>query len=213
MSACLRVDRTDNSSGTSESIIMKSTSRFLAVVGTLLPLALFFLPMWRIDLGAPQYPPPGLGIRIHIDRVEGAEPNDLANINNLNHYIGMKRIEPDAIPELDIMPWVVGVMSALGVVVGLFGRRRLLVAWIVLMAIAGGIGLYDFYKWEYDYGHDLDPHAIIKIEGMNYQPPLIGTKVLLNFTATSLPDTGFYVMSVGVVLVAVSVYTSRPRKS
>lgn len=191
---------------------MNRFSRLLAILGALLPLSLFVLPMWRIDLLAPQYPPPGLGIRIHIDRVEGAAPNDLENINNLNHYIGMKRIEPDAISELDVMPWVVGILSALGVVVGLLGRRRLLMVWIGLMAIAGTIGLYDFYQWEYDYGHNLDPHAIIKIEGMDYQPPLLGTKVLLNFTATSLPDTGFYVMSLGVVLVAVSVGMSRSRK-
>ena len=42
----------------------------------------------------------------------------------------------------------------------------------------------DFWRWEYDYGHDLDfEHAIIKVPGMTYQPPLIGPKQLLNFTA------------------------------
>ena len=52
-------------------------------------------------------------------------------------------------------------------------------------------GLVDFWHWEYDYGHRLDfEHAIIKIPGMSYQPPLIGVKQLLNFTAVSWPDVG-----------------------
>ena len=60
--------------------------------------------------------------------------------------------------------------------------------------------MYDFYKWEYDYGHDLDPTAAIKIPGMSYQPPLIGTKQLLNFTATSWPASGGWLAIVAVTL-------------
>jgi hypothetical protein len=44
-------------------------------------------------------------------------------------------------------------------------------------------GLWDYWRWGYDYGHNLDmsEHAIIKIPEMTYQPPLIGRKKLLNF--------------------------------
>ncbi len=45
--------------------------------------------------------------------------------------------------------------------------------------VLAAVGLYDFYMWEYDYGHNLNPHAAIKIPGMAYQPPLIGSKMLL----------------------------------
>jgi copper chaperone NosL len=56
-------------------------------------------------------------------------------------------------------------------------------------------GLEDYYTWEYDYGHDLDlENAIIKLEGMSYQPPLIGSKQLLNFRATSIPAGGGYAL-------------------
>lgn len=37
----------------------------------------------------------------------------------------------------------------------------------------GLIGFVDFYLWEYDYGHNLNPKAPIKIPGQSYQPPLI----------------------------------------
>ena len=51
----------------------------------------------------------------------------------------------------------------------------------------------DFWKWEYNYGHNLDPHAAIIVPGMAYQPPLIGYKQLLNFAAYSVPDTGGWI--------------------
>jgi copper chaperone NosL len=63
-------------------------------------------------------------------------------------------------------------------------------SWASFFVIIGIVGLIDFYSWEYDYGHNLDPHAAIKVPGMNYQPPVIGSKQLLNFTAYSYPDIG-----------------------
>ena len=63
-----------------------------------------------------------------------------------------------------------------------------------LFAAGALAGLADFYRWGYDYGHNLDPEAIIKIPGMSYQPPLIGTKQLLNFQATSWPASGGWIL-------------------
>jgi copper chaperone NosL len=61
--------------------------------------------------------------------------------------------------------------------------------------------LVDFYLWGYDYGHNLDPTAPIVVPGMSYQPPLIGTKQLLNFTAFSGPDIGGWIFLVSGMLV------------
>ena len=44
---------------------------------------------------------------IRAEPVDGLKPNDLHSINGLNHYIGMRPIEPSAIPELRYMPWIV----------------------------------------------------------------------------------------------------------
>ncbi|MGH7695167.1 MAG: hypothetical protein ACRENH_09300, partial [Gemmatimonadaceae bacterium] len=74
-------------------------------------------------------------------------------------------------------------------------------------------GLADFWKWEYDYGHDLDmENAIIKVPGMNYQPPLIGSKQLLNFTATSLPAAGAIVLGVSLTLAVLALLGDRSTK-
>jgi len=64
-------------------------------------------------------------------------------------------------------------------------------------------GLYDFWRWEYDYGHDLDPTAAIRIPGMSYQPPLVGGKQLLNFHATSWPDLGGWAAIAAVTVIVV----------
>jgi copper chaperone NosL len=169
---------------------MSRVARLITAIASVALLGLFVLPVWRVELAAPQYPE-GLGMQIGISNIRGLTPNDLDNINGLNHYIGMKRITPSAIPELRIIPWVVGGLILFGLVVAATGNRKALYVWLGSFALAGAGGLVDFWRWEYDYGHNIDyAHAIIKIPGMNYQPPLIGVKQLLNFTAVSWPDVG-----------------------
>jgi copper chaperone NosL len=127
---------------------------------------------------------------IWIDTITGQKPNDLQSINGLNHYIGMKAIVPDSIAELRLMPWIVAGLIALGVIAAAAGRRILLYGWTAVFAVVAAAGLVDFWYWGYDYGHNLDPTAAIKIPGFSYQPPLLGSKQLLNFTAHSWPGLG-----------------------
>jgi copper chaperone NosL len=186
-------------------------SRTLLAVASVLLLGTFVLPLWRIDLVAPQYPE-GLGMLIRINTVSGIKPNDLANINGLNHYIGMKPIEPDAIPELRIMPWIVAGLAAFGLIGAALGARRLLYGWLGGFVTLAVVGLIDFWRWEYDYGHNIDfEHAIIKVPGMTYQPPLIGTKQLLNFTAASWPALGAVCLGVAFALGVAALMVARRR--
>ncbi len=166
-------------------------------------------PLWRVSLTAPQYPE-GLGMYIWAHTVAGVGPNDLQNINGLNHYIGMATIEPDEIPELRFMRPGMLAMAALGLALAAMGRRRFMIAWSGLLLLSAVVGMADFYKWEYDYGHNLDlENAPLKIPGMSYQPPLIGSKKLLNFTATSLPALGGVLAIASVVLAAAAIPLSR----
>jgi copper chaperone NosL len=114
------------------------------------------------------------------------------------------------------MPWVIGVLIALGLGAAATGRRWMLYAWVGLFLAAAVAGLVDFYLWEYDYGHNLDPTAAIKVPGMYYQPPLIGAKKLLNFTAHSWPALGgwaaFFSLATGLVLAFVERRRTRLRK-
>lgn len=187
---------------------MNRTSRLLTALAALTLIGLYFLPLWRIELEAPQYPE-GIGMYIAISDIQGFTEFDLDKINNLNHYIGMKAIEPASIPELRFMPWILGALIVLGLAVAAIGRRRLLQAWLALLLIAAAAGLADFYRWGYDYGHNLSDDAIIKVPGMAYQPPVIGRKQLLNFVAESWPATGGILAGVAFLLGVGALYVSR----
>lgn len=178
---------------------MRTVSRWTIAAASLILLALYLLPLWKIQLYAPQYPE-GLGLRIWVDRITGAQPNDLNSINNLNHYIGMHAIHPDDFPELRFMPWILGGFIGLGLLVALSGLRAALYVWLQLIVLGAVAGLVDFYRWGYAYGHELDEHAAIKVPGMSYQPPVIGSKQLLNFHASSWPDLGGWLVVVALCI-------------
>ena len=187
-------------------------SRILVAISALLLLPVFMVPLWRIQLHAPQYPE-GLGMLIRVNTITGIKPPDLDNINGLNHYIGMKAIDPAEFPVLRVMPWAVGGLALLALVTAASGLRVLLFGWLAAFAVAGAAGLADFYRWAYDYGHNLAPDAIIKVPGMSYQPPLIGSKQLLNFTADSWPAAGswFAVGAFALGAIALLPFTRRGR--
>jgi copper chaperone NosL len=88
------------------------------------------------------------------------------------------------------MPWIVAGLIVLGLAAAASGRRAVLYTWLAALLVAAAAGLADFWYWGYDYGHNLDPSAAIKVPGMSYQPPIIGPKTLLNFRADSWPDLG-----------------------
>ena len=188
---------------------MTARARLLLVIAAGCLVSAIAFPLWEVRLLAPQYPE-GLGLQILAHTVRGIKEFDLHNINGLNHYIGMKVIEPDAIPELRFMPWIIVAMAALLLVIAWRRMRRALLPWLVAFALLGAAGLWDFYRWEYDYGHNLNPEtAIIVVPGMNYQPPLIGSKRLLNFTATAWPGSGALLLGLGAVAVAGAWWLSR----
>lgn len=173
------------------------SSRIAIALASVAMLGSYFFPLWRIELWAPQYPE-GLAMQIWHNKIGG----DVDIINGLNHYIGMRHIKQEMFPEFKILPILIAFFVAFGLVVALVGKRRLLVTYLATMAAAGVIALADFYRWGYDYGHNLDPNAAIKVPGMAYQPPVLGYKTLLNFGAYSIPDLGGWIFIGAGVLVA-----------
>lgn len=164
-------------------------SRILVAFASGALIAVFFLPAWRIDLFAPQYPE-GLTMNIWINGLSG----DVDVINGLNHYIGMEKISEKMFPEFSFLPYVVGFFMLLGMIVAVTGNRKFLLAYLGLTVLGGALAMYDFYQWGYKYGHNLDQTAPIQIPGLSYQPPLIGHKRLLNFDAYSFPDVGGWIV-------------------
>jgi copper chaperone NosL len=168
---------------------MRTSSRLILGLGALLLIPAYWLPLWSIRIVAPQYND-GLGMFIGLRDIWGHGRHDIQNINILNHYIGMKPIDPAVVDVLTIMPWVVGFLIVAGLLVAAIGHRWLVAGWLVAFALLGTAGLVEFHSWNVDYGTNLDPMAPIKIPGMVYTPPMLGTKQLLNMSTTSLPSWG-----------------------
>ncbi|NGF54960.1 hypothetical protein G5B00_00425 [Parapedobacter sp. SGR-10] len=175
---------------------ISSTNRLLLILCSIALLAVIFLPIWRIELDAAQYPE-GLELQIYSNKLAG----QVDIINGLNHYIGMKTLHADDFIEFTVLPYIIGffVLAFLGV--ALSRKRKFVYVLFGAFLLFGIVAMVDFYRWLYNYGHDLDPNAPIIVPGMAYQPPLIGFKQLLNFGAFSIPDLGGWMfIAVGVIL-------------
>lgn len=172
-------------------------TRILCSISAIALAAVIFLPIWRIDLSAPQYPE-GLYMQIFASKLGG----NVEVINGLNHYIGMSQIHEKDFVEFQVLPYIIGLLAVFGVLTAIINRKWFFYAWFVFFSLFGIIAMMDFYRWEYNYGHNLDPTAPIQVPGMSYQPPLIGYKQLLNFGAYSMPDIGGWIfLIVALVLI------------
>lgn len=160
-------------------------SRAMLVLGALFLAANIFLPIWKIQLYAPQYPE-GLVLLIYADKLGG----NVDIINGLNHYIGMQTLHTENFIEFSLLRYILGFFAACILLAALIGRKKIVYILFGAFLVFSIAAMADFYRWNYNYGHHLDPNAAIVVPGMAYQPPLIGYKQLLNFGAYSMPDTG-----------------------
>ena len=187
--------------------ITNLTRALLTVCGIGLVFVLF-TPIWRIDLMAPQYPE-GLRLLIYANKLAG----NVDIINGLNHYIGMKTLHTDDFIEFKILPGIILCFSALFIIAAFVAKRKWMNILCILFVSFGILAMVDFWRWEYDYGHSLNPDAAIIVPGMAYQPPLIGFKQLLNFGAYSIPAVGGWIfVGAGAILLAAVIYEWRRRK-
>jgi hypothetical protein len=146
------------------------------------------LPLWRIRLVAPQYAE-GLSLNMYAYQiVAGNNGQDLAEINTLNHYIGMKPIAQADFLEMKVLPFAIGAFSLLTLRAAVVGRIISLVDLVVLFFYFGAFSLASFAYRLYSYGHHLDPQAPMKIKP--FMPVVIGSQQIANFVQTSVPLSG-----------------------
>lgn len=175
------------------------------MVAAALCVALSFLgPLWSLRLGAPQYPE-GLRLHVYAHRLGGR----IDIINSLNHYIGMKPIAAEDFPEFRYLPPVFAAGALLMVAAAASGRRWLAGA-LVCTTPALLVLLYDLYRWLYQYGHQLDPAAPIRIEP--FMPPVLGWNRLANFTTLSYFNWGALLFLAGIALTVWALVRSAPER-
>ena len=173
-------------------------SKVMLFLSGLLLIGAVFFPIWKIELRAPQYPE-GLVLKLHASKIAG----DVDIINGLNHYIGMKTLHTEDFIEFKVLPFVLAGLGIISIACAMKSNRKGLFIFFFSFVLFGILSACDFYRWNYEYGHNLDPNAAIRVPGMAYQPPMLGYKQLLNFGAYSIPDIGGWMLiAVGVLLFA-----------
>jgi hypothetical protein len=182
------------------------TKRWAVLALALSAVALYFVafsqPMWGFYLYSPQYPA-GLRLSIHLNGVLG----DTAEINTLNHYIGMARLDEAATVERALSGYGVGAIGLLTMLLVAFPGRRFAkyFAWPAFLFPVAFVGMT--YFWMYHFGHSLRPDAPIHVKA--FTPVLLGSGQIGNFSTVGLPGAGFYMILLASIAVGAALYLRR----
>ena len=180
----------------------RSTERKLIGIAALVLIPVFFmpvLPIWVMKMWAPQYRE-GLTLTIYANDIKG----DLQNINTLNHYVGMKAIAASDFHEFKYLPLALTLFGVMALIGALANRR-----WIGILGwqVFTGFAIYmfsDYARWLWEYGHNLDPRAAIKLP--LFTPPLIGFKQMANFKVLSMPGPGTVLLGLAWLLGPIAIW-------
>lgn len=157
----------------------------------------FFAPWWRFWLYAPQYPS-GLKLVISLTGMSG----DVAEIDLLNHYIGMKHLANAAPLERQLAAWGVAAISVLTLALLVAPSRRLHRLAPVPAVVFPLVFVADSFYWLHSFGHQLDPKAPLHIAA--FTPQMFGNGQIGQFETFARPDLGFWlaVLGMGCAVVA-----------
>lgn len=176
----------------------------LMILGSIILISSFYKPYWEMHLSAPQYPD-GLHVYTYLNGVRG----DTVEINELNHYIGMGKIEAAAEFERSLS-WIVLLSLAVGgVIVGSLRFNIYRIFYLPPFLFLIGF-LCDFSYQMYRFGHDLDPNAPIKLKP--FMPSLLGTGKIGQFTSTAYLSTGFWMAFIASLIFLLALTNKRARQ-
>jgi copper chaperone NosL len=166
-------------------------------------LASLFMPYWRMTLKAPQYPQ-GLHVRAYLDRLEG----DVAEIDSLNHYIGMRPLGEAAQFERTM-----AIAATVALVLLIEGAMLIHNRWAALLALPAvlfpALFLADLYYWMNRFGHELNPHAPLSTSIRPFTPPILGTGKVGQFATIASAGPGLWLAAAAAVLVLIGLYLHR----
>jgi hypothetical protein len=162
-----------------------------------------FVPYWRMELIAPQYPD-GLFVEAYVNRLTG----DVREIDSLNHYIGMRPLEDAAKLERSL-----SVFGLIALVLLVEGATHIHTKWAALLAIPAILFpvffLADLYYWLNDFGQNLDPTAALSNSIEPFTPPVLGTGLIGQFETRASMGPGLQLAFVTAVLTIVGLWLHR----
>jgi len=176
---------------------------FLLLVARILFLVSLFLPYWHMELQAPQYPS-GLHMTAYLNALTG----DVAEIDGLNHYIGMRSLLEAATIERTI-----GVFVMIAFVVMLEFAAYVHTRWAVLLVAPvvffPAVFLIDLHLWMRHFGLNLDPHAPLSSAIKPFVPTALGKGGIGQFSTIATPGIGLILATIGSLVLIVALYFHR----
>lgn len=172
-------------------------------IAGLILVASTFLPYWRMDMTAPQYPK-GLYVNVYVNRLEG----DMREIDALNHYLGMPPLNEGGQLERSLSLFAI---VALGLILAasVFVHNRLALLLALPILAFPFIFLADLWYILYSYGHSIDPQSALGGAIKPFTPPLVGEGSIGQFGTVSTLETGFYLAVLAVVITLIGLYFHR----
>jgi hypothetical protein len=166
-------------------------------------LVSMFLPYWKMTLNAPQYPS-GLSVEVFVNRMTG----DVAEIDGLNHYIGMRPLGEAAQLERAVS-MVAVVFLVLLVLAAVYVHSP----WAALLALPAilwpFIFIADMYYWMRHFGLNLDPTAPLSSSIDPFVPPILGSGMVGQFETVATFQIGLWLAFLAVALILGGLYYQR----
>lgn len=172
-------------------------------IAALILVASTFLPYWRMEMTAPQYPK-GLSVDVYVNRLEG----DMREIDALNHYLGMPPLDEGGRLERSLsLLAIVSIGLILAASVFVHNQFALLLA-LPILAFPF-IFLADLWYILYTYGHSIDPTSALGGAIKPFTPPLIGAGAIGQFGTSSSLEIGFFLSLLAGVITLIGLYFHR----
>ena len=178
--------------------------RSLLVLAFVCLVPTYLAPLYNMTMFAPQYQE-GLRLDIYSYKlVGGNDGQDVKEINVLNHYIGMKDLVTEDFTEFKWLPFAIGIFGLLFLRAAVLGKTSHLVDVAVLFVYFGLFALWSFGYKMYQYGHNLDPKAAVRVDP--FMPPMFGYKKLANFEVYAYPQLGSYALGAAALVLAAALF-------
>lgn len=175
----------------------------LLMLGAMLIVVSIFLPYWQMTLKAPQYPK-GLHVEVYVNKMTG----DVREVDGLNHYIGMPKLEEAAQLERSFSV-IALVVLALLLTAGVFIHNQ----WAGVLALPAilypAIFLADMAYWLYTFGHNLDPKAPLSSSIKPFTPPVLGEGIIGQFRTVASMGPGLILAIVASFVILIGLWFHR----
>ena len=175
----------------------------LLMLAALMLMISMFVPYWSMTMTAPQYPK-GLKVDVYVNHLAG----DMREIDELNHYLGMPKLDEGGRLERSISVIAIVVLGLL-LMAGVFIHNQ----WAGVLALPS-LGfplafLADLWLILYRYGHSIDPTSALGGAIKPFTPPLLGAGKVGQFGTVAQFEIGLYLAVAAVFAVLLGLWFHR----